>query len=352
MKHIFRFKNYFFHSKNNQLKRLLLVAFLLTGLWLTPQQGRVWGQEQPFVVKKIDLSQYGAAASIAQDPESKQLAIGFYNCNLIFLDANLNQDQKNNLFLKNCKRFFRARYGEFGSIPFLVSSIYTGSSVLHNSQENFDIPLHKAAVTDSLILQDYLLSSSDDGSVTISRLISLSPPEVNTFKLYQSIGVARNLAFTHTSNPEVGKVAVSYDTGEIAIFNIDHDTARNPVEPSTFKTINSRINTFKFTPDGTKLLIGYFTGELVELDLATGAHKTLAKVNSWLNALDINSENLVAIADDQGFVKIISLTTGKIVEEHKISTTGINAVIFTDDQTVVAADATGMIYQGKLAGSN
>ncbi|WLT36919.1 hypothetical protein NON20_12585 [Synechocystis sp. B12] len=152
-----------------------MVSFLLTGLWLTPQQGRVWGQEQPFVVKKIDLSQYGAAASIAQDPESKQLAIGFYNCNLIFLDANLNQDQKNNLFLKNCKRFFRARYGEFGSIPFLISSIYTGSSVLHNSQENFDIPLHKAAVTDSLILQDYLLSSSDDGSVTISRLISLSP---------------------------------------------------------------------------------------------------------------------------------------------------------------------------------
>jgi hypothetical protein len=352
MKHISRFKNCFFYSKNNQLKRLLLVTFLLTGLWSIPHQGRVWGQEQPFVVKKIDLSQYGAAASIAQDLESQQLAIGFYNCNLIFLDANLNQDWQNNLFLKDCKRFFRARYGQLGAIDFLISSIYTGSSVLSNARETFDIPLHKAAVTDSLIVQDYLLSSSDDGSVTISRLINLSPPKVNTLKLYQSIGVARNLAFVNTPDPDVGKVAVSYDTGEITIFTIDRNTVNSPVEPTTFRNINSRINTFQFTEDGSKLLIGYFTGELVELDLASGANKVLLKVDSWLNTLDINSQNLVAIADDQGFVRIISLATGKVVEEHQISSTGINAVIFMDDQTILAADAAGMVYQGKLTSSN
>jgi hypothetical protein len=352
MKFILSFANDWLWLKSSNFKSSWLLVLLLVSLWLMPQQENVWAQEKPFVVKKIDLTQYGTPASIAQDPESQQLAIGFYDCHLIFLDANLNQDQRNSLFLKNCKRFFRARYGELGAIPFLISSIYTGSSVLHNSQESFDIPLHKAAVTDSLIVQDYLLSSSDDGSVTISRLISLSPPKVNTLKLYQSIGVARNLAFVHTPDPDVGKVAVSYDTGEIAIFTIDRNTGTKPIEPTTFRSTNSRINTFKFTEDGSKLLIGYFTGELVELDLASGTNKVLLKVDSWLNTLDINSRNLVAIADDQGFVRIISLATGKVVEEHKISATGINAIIFTDDQTVLAADAAGMIYQGRLAGSN
>ncbi|AIE73664.1 hypothetical protein D082_11360 [Synechocystis sp. PCC 6714] len=320
----------------------------MVSLWLIPQQEQVWAQEKPFVVKKIDLTHYGTPASIAQDRESQQLAIAFYNCNLVFLDGNLNQDQKNSLFLKDCKRFFRARYGELGAIPFLISSIYTGSSVLHNSQQSFDIPLHKAAVTDSLIVQDYLLSSSDDGSVTISRLISLSPPKVNTLKLYQSIGVARNLAFVHTPDPDVGKVAVSYDTGEIVIFDIDRNTGLNPVEPTIFRNINSRINTFKFTENGSKLLIGYFTGELVQLDVDNKTSKTLLKVDSWLNTLDINSQDLVAIGDDSGFVKIISLSTGKLIKEEKISQTGITALIFMDDQTILAADAAGMVYLGKL----
>ncbi|WP_228017229.1 hypothetical protein [Synechocystis sp. LEGE 06083] len=61
---------------------------------------------------------------------------------------------------------------------------------------------------------------------------------------------------------------------------------------------------------------------------------------------------LLAIADDQGFVRIISLAKGKLVEEHQISSTGINAVIFMDDQTILAADAAGMVYQGKLTSSN
>ncbi|WP_223342982.1 WD40 repeat domain-containing protein [Synechocystis sp. PCC 7339] len=352
MKRILAFFQPWLHFRPSDIKRWPLIILLLIGLWLLPRQEKIWSQEQSFVVKKIDLTQYSTVASIAQDPESKQLAIGFYNCNLIFLDANLNLDQEKKVFLRDCKRFFRARYGQLGALPFVVSSLYTGSSVLRNSSENFDIPLHKAAVTDSLIVKDYLLSSSDDGSVTISRLLSLSPPKVNTIKLYQSIGVARNLAFVNTPDPDVGKVAVSYDTGEITIFDIDRNAGSNPIESTTFKDINSRINTFQFTRDGSKLLIGYFTGELVELDLTSGAHRTLFKVNSWLNSLDINGQNLVAIADDQGFVRIISLTTGKVVEEHQISSTGINAVIFTDDQTILAADASGMVYQGKLASSS
>jgi len=340
----------YFRYRKRKIDRLLLILFLLISFWVIPQQQKIWGQENGFIVKKIDLSQYGTAASIAQDPETKQLAIGFNGCNLIFLDSNLNED--NRLFFKDCKRFFRARYGKLEGKTLLVSSIYTGSSVLSNSAGNFDIPLHKAAVTDSLILQDYLLSSSDDGTVQISRLLDLSPPQVNTLKLYESVGVARNLAFVPIPNQEAGKVAVSYDTGEITIFDIDKNTARNPVEPSTFRTVNSRINAFKFTPDGSKLLIGYFTGELVELDLSNGATRTLFKVDSWLNALDINAQNLVAIADDQGFVRVISLATGKIVEEHQISSTGINAVIFMDDETILAADAAGIVYQGKLMGGH
>lgn len=334
--------------RHHKIDRLLFILFFLVSFWLLPHQQKIWGQEKDFVVKKIDLSQYGTSASIDQDPKTKQLAIGFNDCNLIFLDDNLNQ--KNKLFLKDCKRFFRARYGNFEGKSLLVSSIYTGSSVLSDSQKNFDIPLHKAAVTDSLIIQDYLLSSSDDGTVQISRLLDLSPPQVNTLKLYESVGVARNLAFVRTPNADAGKIAVSYDTGEITIFNIDRNTVRNPVEPTTFRTINSRINTFKFTQDGLKLLIGYFTGELVELDLSSGANRTLLKVDSWLNTLDISSQNLVAIGDDNGFVKIVSLITGKIVEEHQISSTGINAVIFTDDHTILAADAAGIVYQGKLMG--
>ncbi|MBE9241396.1 hypothetical protein IQ217_04125 [Synechocystis salina LEGE 00031] len=336
--------------RHNKIDCLLFILFLLISLWLFPHQEKAWGQEKDFVVKKIDLSQYGTSASIAQDPKSEQLAIGFNNCNLIFLDNSLNW--KDELFLKDCKRFFRARYGNLEGKSLLISSIYTGSSVLSNSQAKYDIPLHKAAVTDSLIIQDYLLSSSDDGTVQISRIIDLSPPQVNTLKLYESIGVARNLAFFRAPNAEVDKVAVSYDSGEITIFTIDRNTLRNPVQPTTFRNINSRVNTFKFTPDGSKLLIGYFTGELVEIDLISGASRTLFKVDSWLNALDINSQNLVAIADDQGFVRIISLATGKVVEEHQISSTGINAIIFTNDQTILAADAAGIVYQGKLMGGH
>ncbi|MBE9174535.1 hypothetical protein IQ225_02965 [Synechocystis salina LEGE 06155] len=349
MREIFRLFPKGGELKHNKINRLLFVSFILFSFWIFPHQEKVWGQEKSFIIKKIDLSQYGTSASIAQNSETKQLAIGFNGCNLIFLDENLNQ--KDRLFLKDCKRFFRARYGNLEGESLLISSIYTGSTILSNSKENFDIPLHKAAVTDSLIIQDYLLSSSDDGTVQISRLLDLSPPRINTLKLYESVGVARNLDFLRTTDLESGKVAVSYDTGEITIFTIDRNTIRNPVEPTTFKNINSRVNTFKFTPDGSKLLIGYFTGELVELDLASGASRTLFKVDSWLNNLDINSQNLVAIADDQGFVRIISLDTGKVVEEHQISSTGINAVIFMDDQTILAADAAGMVYQGKLMGS-
>lgn len=86
--------------------------------------------------------------------------------------------------------------------------------------------------------------------------------------------------------------------GEIVIFNIDYDIVCNFVEFSIFKIINSCINIFKFIFDGVKLLIGYFIGELVELDLVIGVYKIFVKVNLWLNVLDINFENLVAIVDD------------------------------------------------------
>ncbi|BAQ66049.1 WD40 repeat domain-containing protein [Geminocystis sp. NIES-3709] len=323
----------------------LFSAFMMSIIALNFSPSLAWGQEKSMVVKEIDLTKYGTAGSIDVSNSKQQIVITFNNCNLVFFDYNFNQE--NELSLTNCKRLFRARYGEINQQKVLVSSIYTGQSMIYDFKDIFPIPLHKAAVTDSLIVNNDLLSSSDDGSVKLSQLSENPLSSNNTTSLYQSTGVARNLAVTSKTNSEVNKVAVSYDTGEITIFDINQNATQT--KPQTFRSIPSRINTFKFTPDGSKLLIGYFTGELVELDVTTGESKTLLKVDSWLNSLDINSQNLVLTGDDEGFVKIISLETGQVIQQEKISDNGINAVAFTVDQTMIVADSKGMIYQLEIS---
>lgn len=330
-------------SMGNILVRshLFFSAFIGTIIAFSLSPSLAWGQEKPLTVKEIDLTQYGTVASIDKSDSKQQITISFNNCNLVFFDYNLTQESQ--LQITNCKRLFRARYGEVNQQEVLVSSIYTGQSMLYNFKELFPIPLHKAAVTDSLIVNNYLLSSSDDGSVQISPIGQIPPSQGDSVRLYQSIGVARNLAVVSNPTSELNKVAVSYDTGEITVFDINQNAIET--KPQTWRAIASRINTFKFSPDGSKLLIGYFTGELVELDVNTGESKTLLKVDSWLNSLDINEENLVLTGDDNGFIKIISLETGQVIKEQKISTSGITAVAFTGDRTMIVADAKGMVYQ-------
>lgn len=318
-------------------------AFMMSIIALNFSPSSVWGEEKSLVVKEIDLTKYGTVASIDKSDTKQQIVISFNNCNLAFFDYNLTPESE--LQIKDCKRLFRSRYGEINEQKVLVSSIYTGRSVIYDFKDIFPILLHKAAVTDSLIVKDYLLSSSDDGSVKISRLQDISSPPSDGLQLYKSTGVARNLAVTTTTNSNLNKVAVSYDTGEVTIFEFDRNTVKTPEKPQTFQAIDSRINTFKFTSDGSKLLIGYFTGELVELNVNTGESKILVKVDSWLNSLDINNQNLVLTGDDQGVINVFSLATGEVIKQEKISTSGITAVAFMDDRTMIVADAKGMIYQ-------
>lgn len=331
-------------DKNDSKLVKLYSLILFTTLGLSLDQPLAWSQE--LVSKKIDLTKYGTVASIDKSDSRQEIAISFNNCNLVFLDYDFQQESE--LPLTHCKRLFRVRYGQINKKQVLVSSIYTGKSVLYDFKELFPIPLHKAAVTDSLVVNDYLLSSSDDGSVQMSELSKTLASSVNSMGLYQSNGVARNLAVTTIPNSEINKVAISYDTGEITVFDINQNTLETPKKTMTFRGIDSRINTFKFSQDGSQLLIGYFTGELVALDVNTGKSQILYKVDSWLNSLDVNGENIVLTGDDRGFVRLISLATGEVIKEQKISDVGITAVAFIDKNTMIGADAQGMVYHLSL----
>ncbi|BAW97386.1 unknown protein [[Synechococcus] sp. NIES-970] len=337
-----------------QLKKIFLyqktlgIAFT-TALILGGTQSSLPENQNSVIEKTIDLSQYGTAASLDINSTREKIVISFTGCDLVVLDQELNQ-QKNSK-IENCKRFFKARYGILDNQEFVISSIYTGESVLSDSQQSIAIPLHTAAVTDSLVFQNYLLSSSDDGSVQVAHLSTLNLSDIKSQSLYQSIGVARNLAYTMTEDEERSMIAVSYDSGEIAIFPLKDGSLNPTTAPNIIHPIRSRVNTFDFTPDGSKLLIGYFTGELLEFDLTTNNSRVLAQTpaNAWLNSLDINNQDIVAFGDDQGYVKTVSLQTGQILEERQISTTGITTVLFIDDRTLLAADAQGILYQIRLA---
>jgi len=84
------------------------------------------------VVKKIDLTKYGTAGSIDVSNSEQQMVVTFNNCNLVFFDDNFERESE--LPLTNCKRLFRARYGEINQQKVLVSSIYTGQSMVYDFQ--------------------------------------------------------------------------------------------------------------------------------------------------------------------------------------------------------------------------
>lgn len=139
-----------------------------------------------------------------------------------------------------------------------------------NADQNFSIPIYIAVVTDSFIVNNYLIPSSDDGSVQINLLKNLLETTVNSYRIYRSIGVARNLAIFPINETATSKAAISYDSEEIAILSLGKNISKGKVEPIKFQPIESRINSLKFLQAGNKLVVGYFTGDLVEINITNG----------------------------------------------------------------------------------
>ncbi|WP_041430048.1 hypothetical protein [Synechococcus sp. PCC 7502] len=332
-------------NKNFNQKRLILFLFSLIflGGFETSQS---LAQEQDLIIKKIDLSRYGSPSFIDQSKINKQLVVGFENCNLVILNTSL--EPQKNIYLDKCGKLFKSRYGVWNGQSIISSAIYSGNASLVNAGQNFSIPIHKAAVTDSFITNNYLISSSDDGSVQINLLKSLLETTGDSYKIYRSIGVARNLAVVPTNTANTSKFAVSYDSGEIVVLFLPKDISKGKVDSVKFQPIESRINALKFFESGNKLIVGYFTGDLAQIDIDNGQIRKLLQVNSQISSLDISSKNIIAIADDKGYVRIISSITGKVLQEQKISSVGITGVLFMDDKTILATDAAGYLYQCNL----
>ena len=332
-------------NKNFTQKRLILFLFSLIflGGFETSQS---LAKEQDFIIKKVDLSRYGSPSFIDQSRTNKQLVVGFQNCNLVILNRGLELER--NVYLDKCGKLFKSRYGVFDNQTIISSAIYSGNASLVNADKSFSIPIHKAAVTDSFITNNYLISSSDDGSVQINILNNLLKNKVNSYKIYRSIGVARNLAVFPANAVTTSKVVVSYDSGEIAVLSLTKDISTRKADSVKFQPIESRINALKFSQSGDKLIVGYFTGDLVEINITNGQFRKLLQVSSQISSLDISPENIIVIADDKGYVRIISLITGRVLQEQKISSVGVTGILFIDDKTILATDAAGYLYQFSL----
>jgi|GEM_PF-4063204 len=333
-------------NENFTQKRLILFLFSLIflGEFETSQS---LAQEQDLIIKKeVDLSRYGSPSFIDQNRTNKQLVVGFQNCNLVILNRGLELER--NVYLDKCGKLFKSRYGVFDNQTIISSAIYSGNASLVNADQSFSIPIHKAAVTDSFITNNYLISSSDDGSVQINILNNLLKNKVVSYKIYRSIGVARNLAIFPTNSAPTSKIAVSYDSGEIAVLSLTKNISKEKVDSVKFQPIESRINALKFLQSGDKLIVGYFTGDLVEINITNGQFRKLLQVNSQISSLDISPENIIAIADDKGYVRIISSVTSRVLQEQKISSVGVTGIIFTNDKALLATDAAGYLYQFNL----
>lgn len=341
---LFKFRR-FFNTHPSFSKKgfsLFFIALIILGGFDGLQSS---AQVQNFIVKKVDLSRYGSPAFIDHNQLAQKLAIGFQNCNLVILNQSMEVEK--NIHIDKCVKLFKSRYGILNGESIISSAIYSGNSSLFNGQNNFSIPIHKAAVTDSFLINNYLVSSSDDGSVQINLLNKFLDPKVKSYKIYRGIGVARNLAGFPSSGSNISKIAVSYDSGEIAVLSLGKDTVVGKVKSISFQPIESRINALKFSQNGDKLIVAYFTGNLVEIDSKNGQIRQLLKVESLINSLDVSKKYMIAIADDQGYVRLIS-PSGKLLEEHKISSVAVTGVLFVDDQTIMATDATGYLYQFSL----
>lgn len=320
------------------------ILVMLTVLWLVFLSTSTLAE--PVITKTVNLSQYGIPASMDINPQTRQIIIAFRSCQVLFLKSNLEVEQT--LQYPGCKVLFGSRFNTFQGQLVVASALYSGKSAIYDFRNSYLIATHTAAVTDALIANNYLLTSSDDGSLAVSRLDSLSQSEPKTRKLLESIGVARKLAMYPETGQPVTQVALSHDTGEIAVVRTKSENWPQAPRPKIYRPIKSRINTMRFTFDGADLIVGYFTGELVKLNLATGKTTILYRSREWLNTIDTFLPNRLVTGDDQGLVNIFDYRNNKTLMSYLLSAQGINAVRFLDRQTVLAIDAAGMLYQSQI----
>jgi hypothetical protein len=152
--------NWFFNTLNKKQYKKQLILFFISIIFLGNfETKQSYGQASDFVVRKIDLSRYGSASFIDRSQDTKQLVVGFQNCNLVILNASLETEK--NVHIDKCGKLFKSRYGVFNNKPIISSAIYSGNASLVNADQNFSIPIHKAAVTDSFIVNNYLISGSN-----------------------------------------------------------------------------------------------------------------------------------------------------------------------------------------------
>ncbi len=306
-----------------------------------------WAQSNDFVRKTVDLSRYGLPVSLDFSSKRQEVVIGFKDCQLLFLDAKLTP--KNNVTYPGCKSLFGAKYGILNGTPVVVSSLYTGNSAVYDFQKTHILATHTSAVTSSTIVNDRILSTSDDGSVAVTKVFDLGETETQTHKFYESVGASRKLAIYPNSGGSVSRLAVSYDTGEIAIFPTAQDLFKQSPPPKIYRPIKSRVNALKFTPDGQSLIVGYFTGELIKLDLTSGAVTTFLRAELWLNSIAMNNAGLLITGDDQGLIQVLSYKTGKLLARYQTSPKGINSIVFLDEATILAIDTAGQLYECDLS---
>ncbi|AFY60507.1 hypothetical protein Syn6312_1331 [Synechococcus sp. PCC 6312] len=331
------------HQFRFQLFSQVSFAILLSLIGLLAGSPLAWADLSPRVTKVLTISNYGMPVSFDEHPQGGQYVVAFRDCELVFLDATFKITQA--VAIPNCRSLFGAKYGYFNQQLMVVSPVYVGESVIYDFSAIHRIKTHNAAVTGSFLVNNDLISTSDDGSVTITEILNLAELKTEQQELYKSIGVARKIAIYPDLGGPVSRLAISYDTGEIVVFPNKANLRSPALKPQVFRPIKSRINTIRFTPDGQSLVAGYFTGELLKLDLSTGQSQVLGRAEFWLNTIDMTPEGLLVTGNSQGIVKLFSIPNEQEILAQQIGQIPIASVEFINPNTVLVVDAKGNLYQ-------
>lgn len=326
-----------------QLFSQVSITVLLTLIGWLAVSSSAWANLSPTVTKVLTISNYGTPVSFDEHPQGGQYVVAFRDCELVFLDATFKITQT--VKIPNCRSLFGAKYGYLNKQLVVVSPVYVGESVIYDFSAIHQLRTHNAAVTGSLLVNNDLISTSDDGSVRITEILNLAELKTQQQELYKSIGVARKIAIYPDLGGPVSRLAISYDTGEIVVFPNQANLRSPHPKPQVFRPLQSRINMIRFTPDGQSLVAGYFTGELLKLDLRTGQSQVLGRAEFWLNTIDMIPEGLLVTGNNQGIVKLFTIATEQEILAQQIGPAPIVSVEFINPHTVVVVDAQGNLYQ-------
>ncbi len=329
-----------FVFKSSHPIRCLLALGLLMLLSKSPP---AWAEIQPTVTNIMTIPHFGGPVSLDVHPEGGQLVVGFRDCRLTFLTDEFKVTEELNI--PKCKSLFGARYGTLNNQIVVASPVYVGESVIYDFKSVYRIPTHNAAVTGTMLVNNRILSTSDDGTAKLTEILDLATLKIKQTTLHRSIGVARKIATFPDLGPPVQRLAISYDTGEIIVFPSVEELSSKAVKPLIFQPIPSRVNTIRFTPNGESLVAGYFTGELLKIEIKTGRVIPLGQAEFWLNTIDISPAGYLVTGNDQGIVKIFSTKTDQEVFSQKLSDTSIVAVEFMSPNEILVINSGGQLFK-------